>query len=185
MFNQLLNIASSATWQEAQSVKNCSQQVLSWLLDESSLTKKLEQYCQTFKVQVRQQITTNAEITPLSPHFSNARKILVREVFLYCDQQAHVFAQTEIPSDTLSDSQQALAHIGSESLGRFLFQNTSLKRGTIEIAEFKSGSLIHQLCQTLAQNCDHSLWARRSIFYIENKPLLVSEVFLPASEIYQ
>jgi len=185
MLNQLLNIASSATWQEAESVDNCSQKVLSWLLDESSLTKKLEQHCQNFNVEVRQQVTTNSEATPLSVHFSDAQQILVREVFLYCDQRAHVFAQTEIPSQTLSDSQQALANIGSESLGRFLFQSTSLKRGTIEIAEFKSGSLIHQLCHTLDQSCDHSLWARRSLFYIENKPLLVSEVFLPASEIYQ
>ncbi|RBW45102.1 chorismate--pyruvate lyase [Psychromonas sp. B3M02] len=185
MLNQLLNIASSASWQEASYVPDCSEPILAWLLDESSLTKKLEQHCRHFHVEVRQQVTTSTEQTPLSTYFTDAQQVLVREVFLHCDHTAHVFAQTEIPEQTLSDEQQNLAEIGSESLGRLLFQNSSLVRGKIEIAEFKPGSLIHQLCQTLSQHCEHSLWARRSLFYIENKPLLVSEVFLPASDIYQ
>ena len=185
MFNPLLNIASSTAWQEAQSIQHCSPKVRSWLLDESSLTKKLEQQCTTFHVEVRQQVTTCAEATPLSHHFITDQQVFVREVFLHCDQEPHVFAQTEIPSHTLTENQQTLAHLGSDSLGRLLFQHQSLIRGTIEIAEFQPGSLIHQLCQKMGQYCDHSLWARRSLFYIENKPLLVSEVFLPASEMYQ
>jgi len=185
MFNQLLNIASTTHWQENSRTTNCTKQILNWLLDEASLTKKLEEQCKKFSVKVKQQLKTDTNKSTLSQSFPAPEQVLVREVFLYCDGIANVFAQTEIPYSTLSDQQQNLANIGSESLGKFLFQNKTLQRGNIEIAEFIVGSPLHQLCNSLQQPCEHSLWARRSLFYIENKPLLVSEVFLPASGIYK
>jgi len=184
MFNQLLNIASSVQWQHDNFSNRCTKSILSWLLDETSLTKKLEQQCQEFTVEVKQQLNTDNQASPLSQHFPVPEQVLVREVLLKCDGIANVFAQTEIPLKTLSDKQKKLSQIGSESLGKFLFQDKTLKRGNIEIAEFTAGSQVHQLCATLQQPCEHSLWARRSLFYIENKPLLVSEVFLPRSGIY-
>lgn len=185
MFNPLLNIVSSTHWQKNSHPQSCSKQILSWLLDETSLTKKLEQQCGKFTVEVKQQLNTNANESVLSQLFPQSEQILVREVLLHCDGVANIFAQTEIPYQTLADKQKKLANIGSESLGKFLFQDKTLQRGKIEIAEFPIGSSLHELCDALQQPCDHSLWARRSLFYIENKPLLVSEVFLPASGIYK
>ena len=185
MFNQLLNIVSSAHWQENSHPNNCTKKILSWLLDEASLTKKLEQQCKIFTVEVKLQVNTDANESKLSQLFPAPEPILVREVLLRCDGVANIFAQTEIPHRTLTNEQKNLAQIGSESLGKFLFQNVTLQRGSIEIAEFPIGSPLHDLCNSLQQSCEHSLWARRSLFYIENKPLLVSEVFLPASGIYQ
>ena len=184
MLNQLLNIATSAQWQEKTSASRCSNKVLSWLLDESSLTKKLEQQCNQFSVQVKLQVNTNTQQSPLSPHFTHAKAILVREVLLHCNNRATVFAQTEIPHSTLSNTQEKLINLGSESLGRVLFKDKTLQRGKIEIAEFTVGSPIHDFITSLQQTCKHSLWARRSLFHIGEKPLLVSEVFLPSSGIY-
>jgi len=184
MLNQLLNIATSTQWQEEVSASRCSKKVLSWLLDESSLTKKLEQQCNQFNVQVKQQVNTNTHGTPLSPYFTHSEAILVREVILHCDNKATVFAQTEIPHSTLSSTQEKLTNLGSESLGRVLFKDKTLQRGKIEVAEFTVGSPIHDFIASLEQPCDHSLWARRSLFYLGEKPLLVSEVFLPSSGIY-
>ena len=184
MLNQLLNIATSTQWQEDIPANRCSSKVLSWLLDEASLTKKLEQQCNQFSVQVKQQINTNTEQSPLSPYFTNSEKLLVREVILHCDHIATVFAQTEIPYSTLSSTQEKLTNLGSESLGKVLFQDKTLQRGKIEVAEFTVGSPVHDFITSLQQTCDHSLWARRSLFYIGAKPLLVSEVFLPSSGIY-
>jgi len=185
MFNQLFNIASSTQWQKNSHPQNCSKKILSWLLDETSLTKKLERQCELFSVKVKQQLNTDTVQSALSNNFPAPEQILVREVLLHCDGIANVFAQTEIPYQTLSKKQKKLANLGSESLGRILFQDETLQRGDIEIAEFPVGSLLHQFCNSLQQPCNHSLWARRSLFYIENKPLLVSEVFLPASGIYK
>jgi len=184
MFNPLLNIATSTQWQESLPTNRCSNKVLSWLLDEASLTKKLEQQCHQFSVQVKQQINTDSEQSQLSPYFTNSENLLVREVILHCDDIATVFAQTEIPHSTLSNTQEKLTNLGSESLGKVLFQDKTLKRGKFEIAEFTIGSPVHDFIASLQQTCDHSLWARRSLFYIGEKPLLVSEVFLPSSGIY-
>jgi chorismate--pyruvate lyase len=184
MFNQLVNIASSVQWHSTALSHRCTKQILAWLLDESSLTKKLQQQCDVFSVTIKQQSHTNTQSSPLSPYFPIPEQVFVREVLLCCDGIETVFAQTEIPYQTLSDTQSKLAEIGTESLGKFLFQEKTLQRGDIEIAEFPIGSAVHELCDTLKQHCDHSLWARRSLFYIENKPLLVSEIFLPASGIY-
>lgn len=185
MFNQLLNIASSTHWQDSHFPEHCHEQVLSWLLDETSLTKKLEQQCNEFSVQIKKQINTNTKESMLSDYFPYPQAILVREVLLQCDGIANVFAQTEIPHNTLSGTQEKLTNLGSESLGKILFKDKTLARGKIEIAEFPTGSPIHDFITSLQQTCNHSIWARRSLFYVEGKPLLVSEVFLPSSGIYQ
>lgn len=185
MPNQLLSIASSVQWQEKTAATLCTKNILSWLLDSSSLTSKLERQCNQFSVQVRREIKTSCKESLLSQHFPSSEKVLVREVLLCCDNIPYVFAQTEIPYSTLSQTQEQLANIGSESLGNILFQDKTLKRSNIEIAEFCHGSEVHTLSESLQQFCDHSLWARRSVFYVQGKPLLVSEVFLPASGIYK
>ncbi|MFT4836683.1 MAG: chorismate--pyruvate lyase, partial [Psychromonas sp.] len=74
--------------------------------------------------------------------------------------------------------------IGTDSLGKFLFQDPSMRRDKIEVAQFPVYSAVHQLCTVLNQEVDFPLWGRRSLFYVNNKALLVSEVFLPASGIY-
>ncbi|WP_028862328.1 chorismate--pyruvate lyase family protein [Psychromonas aquimarina] len=184
MHNHLLPIGPTAYWSTQQRPLHCPDNVLAWLYDHSSLTQKLEGLCKTFSVQIKQQITTNSINSPLSDYFSSESQVLVREVYLYCDDTPVVFAQTEIPFSTLSEEQEKLAQIGEQSLGKFLFQDPTMVRGKIETAEFLKNSFLHQLSESLQQSCRHSLWARRSLFHIKNKPLLVSEVFLPASGIY-
>lgn len=184
MPDQLINITQTSQWRTESRSPLCSEPILSWLTDTTSLTNKLEQRCTKFSVQVRKQITTNNQLSSLSNYFPYPEKVFVREVTLHCDGIATVFAQTEIPYSTLTEQQQKLMELGDNSLGRVLFQEKSLQRGEIELAEFQVGSPLHLLCHSLSQSCQHSLWARRSLFYIHNKPLLVSEVFLPASGIY-
>jgi chorismate--pyruvate lyase len=177
-------LASSTLWSADVTAAACSKNLLDWLLDQDSLTKKLQALSANFQVQVRQQVTISRSKDLLSPYFSDENKILVREVLLVCDNKAVVFAQTEIPFSTLTDRQAKLAEIGTNSLGTFLFQDPSMKRDKIEVAQFPVYSAVHQLCTDLNQEVDFPLWGRRSLFYVNNKPLLVSEVFLPASGIY-
>jgi len=171
----------SIPWLSAIQAPQCSERVASWLYDERSLTKKLEGVCQHFSVQVRQQKIVSPCDHPLSGYFSNEDKILVREVFLYCDNLPVVFAQTEIPLSTLTEQQAQLAEIGSQSLGNILFEDPCMRRGAIEIAQFTDKSIFTSL--DLKQNFT-PLWARRSLFYLNNNPLLVSELFLPAAPLY-
>lgn len=177
-------LASSALWLADATSSACSKNLLDWLLDQGSLTKKLQALSTNFQVQVRQQVTLSRSKDSLSPYFSGENQVLVREVLLVCDNKAVVFAQTEIPFTTLTEQQAKLADIGTDSLGTLLFQDSSMKRDKIEVAQFPVYSAVHQLCTDLNQEVDFPLWGRRSLFYINNKPLLVSEVFLPALGIY-
>ena len=182
--NRLLPLASAAPWITETCCLPCSDKVLSWLLDQHSLTQKLQASAQYFQVKVKQQLMLSNSEYSLSRFFIKENKVLVREVFLCCDNQPVVFAQTEIPFSTLTEQQANLANIGTGSLGSILFQDPSLQRDQIEVAQFPVSSAVHQLCKSLQQDADYPLWGRRSLFYINNKPLLVSEVFLPASGIY-
>lgn len=185
MLNNLFPFSSSTPWlSEIAAAEQCPEKIQSWLYDPHSLTKKLEKSCRKFHVQVKQQLTINSAAPKLSNYFNNRDEIFVREVFLCCDDIPVVFAQTEIPSSTLTEQQTQLADIGSQSLGKFLFQDPSIRRGVIEIAQFTENSPVNALCSSIGQCCTDTLWARRSLFYINAKPLLVSELFLPASGIY-
>lgn len=161
-----------------------SKKIQSWLYDMKSLTQKLENNCRKFHIKIRQQVTVNP-LNNTRYYFNNEAKVLIREVFLYCNDIAVVFAQTEIPFSTLTEEQTCLAEIGEQSLGKHLFQNESMKRGEIEVAKFNKKSDAHQLAMQIGQHCEFPLWARRSLFHLNNKPLLVSELFLPASGIYE
>ena len=112
-------------------------------------------------------------------------KVLVREVLLYCDDKPQVFARSLLPLSSLTGEEQALTNLGTQSLGQVLFNNPSLERKVIEVAAFDLNSSVGKLSQNLQLNFTHTLWGRRSIFILENKPLMVAEVFLPGAFSYQ
>ena len=181
--HSLLPIGSLTQWQSETQTHTCSEKIQSWLYDHNSLTLKLESLSKRFKVCVQQQIKVHSS-KQLSGYFDNENAILVREVLLYIDNTPVIFAQTEIPISTLTDDQITLSEIGDSSLGKILFQDPSMLRGQIEVTSFCANSPIHDFCQSINQATQDTLWARRSLFYLDNKPLLVSELFLPALGLY-
>lgn len=183
MTHPLLPIGSLTQWQSETKNHTCPEKMQSWLYDHNSLTLKLESLSKAFHVEVKQEINIKSSLQ-LSGYFNDEKDILVREVLLFIDNIPVVFAQTEIPLSTLTDEQKALAEIGNTSLGKLLFQDPSMLRGQIEVTSFSENSPLHEFCQSIDQETDKILWARRSLFYVNNKPLLVSELFLPALGIY-
>lgn len=184
MHNTIFPLGALTHWISETKPPHCAENIASWLYDHNSLTKKLESQFNDFYVKLKQQISIKPN-AQLSHYFKDEEKVLLREVFLHCNNNPIVFAQTEIPYSTLSEQQAKLAEIGEQSLGKILFQDPTMLRGQIEVSEFKTGSLFHQLAADLNQPTEASLWARRSLFYLNNKPLLVTELFLPASGIYK
>ena len=184
MHNHPFPMSLAAYWVTQNQMKHCTNKINSWLYDENSLTNKLENLCSKFHVQVKHQVIIDASTKNLSGYFPHEEKILLREVFLHCDDIPVVFAQTEIPISTLEEQQYQLTEIGNQSLGKILFQNLNTQRGPIEVAKFTENQPLSNLCQSLNQPCPNTLWARRSQFFLDDNPLLVSELFLPASGIY-
>ncbi len=127
-----------------------------WLVDDTSLTKKLKQNFADFAVTVLSQTQGEVQNNEMGLIHSNA-DCIIREVELLGNQQAVVFARSIIP---ITDDTKDLLAIGSKPLGEILFNNPDIMRGKLQITQ--SGNI----------------WGRRSTFTIGKTRLLVSEFFL-------
>jgi chorismate--pyruvate lyase len=152
-----------------------------WLLDPSSLTRRLQQACgDGFRVQVLQQ---RWELPQLSEArvlgIKAGRHALVREVRLRCGDRPWVFARTVIPAATLTGRERRLGHLGTRPLGGLLFRDRSMRRGELEVARIMRGQPLFRLACAGLDSMPAELWGRRSLFFLRDKPLLVCEMFLP------
>lgn len=149
----------------------------SWLLDDGSLTAKLIKLSQGhFRVDVLRQVNARATLSEAQALGINPQQIcLVREVILRGHNQPWVFARSVLPLSSLIGSLRHLRKQGTRPLGAFLFSLPQLKRSPIALSLISRhhGYLPDSLIE------DAHIWGRRSIFSIDEKPLLVSEVFLP------
>lgn len=180
----LFPITLSGLWRD---VQRCSlpENLQSWLLDPNSLTARLKSHCQQFRVELlgqRIEFCQEDEAVTLIP---TGEQVLVREVLLFCDEKPQVFARSLLPLSSLTGAEKELANLGTQSLGQVLFNNPSLERQTIEVADFDVKSSVAKLARDLQLEVGNPLWGRRSIFVLENKPLMVAEVFLPDAFAYQ
>jgi len=150
-------------------------EVQSWLFDQASLTARLKRRSGKFEVRVLSQChqrptLDERQILGIRP----GRHALVRQVCLYSDGIASVYARTVIPTPTLTGRQRIYAKLGTRPLGAMLFADLTMKRDEVMVAEFSLDEL------PLADSSGSgTCWGRRSIFRVGGKPLLVSEYFLP------
>ncbi|MDH5424643.1 MAG: chorismate lyase [Gammaproteobacteria bacterium] len=152
-----------------------SPEIAGWLFDPSSLTARLVKHCAgQFSVRV---LSESYACPHLGEHrllgMANRETALIREVYLLCDGRPLVYARTIIPVSTLVGSQRRLAHLGNKPLGAVLFSDKSMQRGEVQIARLKPAQLKFKTKE------ESEIWGRRSVFKLNNKPLLVSEFFLP------
>jgi len=159
--------------------------LMNWLLDADSLTARLKKQCKVFDVKVLGQRVEPCRLSESNDTIIAGEPVLVREVLLYCDGIAQVFARSLLPLSSLTGEEQQLAHIGNQPLGQVLFSNPSLERKNIEISSFPIEESFKALLQHLNFSYKDTLWGRRSLFFLHDKPLMVAEVFLPPAVAYQ
>jgi len=147
---------SKLNWHDIDYFNDIPEKALFWIKDNQSLTQKLKNRYPDFRVEVQQQ-----EELDLYKHEINQlgkeENFIVREVFLYGDNEPVVFARSVIPKNTKTDS---IMEIGNKPLGEILFTNSNISREPIEIT-------FH-----------NDIWGRRSVFIMNNSRILVSEFFL-------
>jgi chorismate--pyruvate lyase len=149
--------------------------------DRTSLTRRLRQMCdRELCVQVLQQrwqrpLLDEARLLGLS----HREYAWVRQVELICGNTPWVFARTVIPRSSLQGRQQRLARLGTRPLGAVLFADPSLWRRKVEVARLEFGQPLFKKAARLLDSPPQELWARRSLFCVEQSLLLVSELFLP------
>ena len=160
-----------------QSPLHPSTNLRSWLLDPGSLTSKLLKLSNgEFSVEVLQQIHARAHRSEaLALGVGVHERCLIREVILRGHNQPWVFARSVLPLRSLTGTLRHLRKQGTRPLGAFLFSQPHLKRSAIALASISS----HHAYLPAALMGTTSVWGRRSVFSLNAKPLLVSEVFLP------
>lgn len=140
-----------------------------WILDPGSLTRRLQVLGQgDFSVEIlflgwaRPTLDERRVL-----NLPDAHHALIREVVLRCKGEPVVKARSVMPATTLTGKERQLRFLGNRPLGAFLFRSRNMRRTAIEIG---------------AMNWHEEDWiyGRRSVFLLHDKPLLVSELFLPA-----
>lgn len=140
---------------------------LSWLMELGSMTQRFEQYCEKVTVMPYQEGFINLIEPEDERHcLPESRRYWLREVVLCGDNIPWLLGRTLVPEETLTGQDSKLVNLRTIPLGRYLFQETTLRRDFIYIGQ-QNGHLL-----------------RRSRFQLSDKPLLLTEVFLPASPVY-
>jgi len=151
-----------------------------WLVNETSLTARLQQRYADFRVQTLSQQTakpTKDEAALLKLKLS--ANVNVRQVLLIGKGRPVVYAHSILPHASLRGEWARLGRLGNQPLGATLFSNPRVKRTPLT---YKKLSCNHDLYQKAVQHLERRppyLWARRSIFSLKCAKILVTEVFLP------
>ncbi len=143
--------------------------VFDWLMELGSMTKRFEQHCQQVTVAPYQEkFITRCELShDEADALPESQRYWMREVVLYGDEIPWLLGRTIVPEETLTGDDKLLVDLGTIPLGRYLFSSDNLTRDFIDIG-------VHQ-----------ERWIRRSLLRLSGKPLLLTELFLPASPAYR
>lgn len=106
--------------------------------------------------------------------------VLLRQVQLLCGETVCVYARSIIPLKTMGGKHRRLRHLGERPLGAYLFSNPGLRREKQQLARIVSTDSLFDIATSGSTQNREPIWGRRSLFIIDDKPLLVSEFFLPA-----
>lgn len=141
--------------------------VKAWLFDSGSLTAKLKAIAeQEFEVQIYSQGWGIGKLNEYRRLCLNPQQSMwIRQVKLLCDEKPMIFARTVIPKRTLRSKCWPLHYLQNNPIIEILKKDRHLKRTEFEIAK-------------IYQHDASAHWARRSVFYFYNCPLLLQEYFL-------
>ncbi|STQ77887.1 chorismate--pyruvate lyase family protein [Grimontia hollisae] len=167
-----LQALMDAVWEEPEWQRLEASPVGSWLLERHSMTERLKAHCRTLTVEllglyeIEQSALSYDESTLLGD-----QACMVREVVLSGDGKAWLCARTLVPKSTLTEKEQDIAELGAVPLGQRVFNQANARRDAIEVATVMVEG--------------QPLLARRSRLWVNEKPMLVSELFLPHAPVYQ
>ena len=148
------SIFARLSWQYENSpeIKHIPLSIQQWLFEKGSLTARLKQHCHQFEVKVQSEKW-------IEKTFENETALLpeglywCREVVLHGNGKPWVEARTLI-SKALFTHYQSLSTLGDKPIGEWLFSLSAQRVGT-----------------QLAQDSENVLYARRSLFLVQEMPL--------------
>jgi len=151
-----------------------------WLQDRGSLTRRIQQRCDSFDVRnvyAGLSMPNRDEISLLN--IPRAQQVYARNVLLYADGRPVVFAHSVVAVRHLQRAWHALQHLGSRPLGALLFSHPLVQRAPLRYKSLKPDHPLYRQAANVMEVQPPRLWARRSVFTLHSASLLVTEVFLP------
>lgn len=151
-----------------------------WLLDRGSLTRRIQKRCTVFSVRpVCQRRTRTGSAGGGLEGLKPRARALLREVYLYCGETPVVYAFSVLPLASLHGAWQGLGKLGSKPLGDTLFGDPRVRRAPLRFKKLHGGHELYRRAGSRLETVPAQLWARRSLFFLHRRPILVTEVFLP------
>jgi chorismate--pyruvate lyase len=152
-----------------------------WLAWRGSLTWRITARARDFRVEVIRQ----------GRHFPNAdeyamlgqpahRRALVREVVLHANGSPVVLAHSIAAWRDHSGVWRGLRGLGNRPLAEALFADPLVTREALQFVRLDSRHPLWRRARSVFRRDFPSLVARRSRFFKHGRPLIVTEVFLPA-----
>jgi len=151
-----------------------------WLLDDGSLTARIQACCRDFNVRLLRQGRTRIRLDEaLALGIDRREHAIGRDVLLRCGAVPVVFAHSVLRRGDLRGSWQAIAGMGTRPLGAALFADPRIERGALAFRRLEQAHPLYFAATRAVGRTLPPLWARRSLFLLRGAPLLVTEAFLP------
>ena len=150
-----------------------------WLTSRGSLTARIKAHVANFNLVRLKQL-------PQSPNIDERRELgmrrgelaVVREVLLRDSERVLVFAHSLVTPRDLRGAWRGLSRLGSRPLAEMLFNDPTVVRLPMEYRKIDVRHPLFRRAQQVAPFAATVVWARRSVFLKQGRPLLVTEVFL-------
>jgi chorismate--pyruvate lyase len=166
----LINL-DEIVWQEPALFRFPSAWVSAWLLAEGSLSLSLNAHCQQLSVKLlKNQWLENDRLTGQEASLLPDEACLLRQVILAGDEVDWVLGSTLIPRSSAQDTDYDFTQQGELPLGVTIFRAENVKRDRLQVANIMADG--------------RCLFARRSRLWMDHKPMLVTEIFLPNAPLY-
>ncbi|MDT3708128.1 MAG: chorismate lyase [Thiobacillus sp.] len=153
-----------------------------WLSDRGSLTRRLKARYPDFRVRpvasgFASPFLDEARVLHLAPK----AHAYVRDVLLIGDGRARVFAHSVLPRSSLAGGDWCgVTRLGTKPLGETLFTDPRIRRLGLMCRRLDVRHPLYRAARRHTDLSEEHVWARRSVFCLNGRPLLVTEVFLPA-----
>ena len=151
-----------------------------WLTYPGSLTWRIVARSRRFEVEVvarRMRIPNDDEFRVLGRPAH--RLAYVREVLLHADGEPVVMAHSIVARGDMSGVWRPVAGLGTRPLAEVLFNDRRVHREPFEYARIDARHPLGRRAEQLLGRRLGPLRARRSLFRLRGRPLMVTEVFLP------
>ncbi len=166
-----LTALSQVNWSSPEEFTFPDPNAKAWLLEQGSLSLRLSENCQQLTVELlNNQWVESSFLDKSETDLLAKESCLLRKVILQGDGKPWIVGRTLIPKSSVQDQSHDLEHQGEIPLGVTVFSADNVKRDALQVG--------------WVETSDGMLLARRSRLWMNNKPMLVAELFLSDSPAY-